>query len=73
MSLEEQVQEMDVKTKNSGAAVGTQRVTQTKVAHPEDSLLDTWTLKLLSGLETDRLSGWYQYFFSSSLQGVFLN
>lgn len=38
---------MDLKTKNPGAAVGTQKVMQAKVAHPEDSFLENWTLKLL--------------------------
>lgn len=58
MGLEQQGKEMDVKMKNPRAAVGTPKVKQTKVAHPEDSLLDNWTLKLLSGLESGRLRGW---------------
>jgi len=73
MSVEQQVKEMDVKTRNFGAAVDTHRVRQNKVGHSENSLPDNQALKLLSSSESGRMSGWYQYILCSSLEDVFLN
>lgn len=67
------MKEMDVKTRNLGAAVDIHRVSQNKLGYSENSLPDNQALKLLSSLESGRMSGWYQYILCSSLQEVFLN
>lgn len=56
MSLDQQVEEMDVKPRNIEAALDTHRVMQNKVRHSEKSLPDNQVLNLLSSLE--EVEGW---------------